>query len=96
MKIYIAGPMSGLPELNRPAFHKAETELYGGGYTVLNPAKLPDGLTQPEYMDICLAMLRCVDIVYVLAGWETSAGARAELALAEKIGLVVVYQGESG
>lgn len=49
---------------------------------------LPNGLTQAEYMDICLAMVRSVDAVYLLKGWEGSAGARAEYALAEKLGLM--------
>jgi hypothetical protein len=87
--------MTGLPEFNRPAFHGAESELGEEGYTVLNPAILPNGLTQAEYMDIDLAMLKCADAIYLLEDWVTSKGARAELALAEKLGLQVFYQ-ESG
>lgn len=90
-KIYIAGPMTGLPEFNRPAFNSAAKVLAAGGNVPLNPAILPDGLTQPEYMDICLAMLRCADGIYMLSGWKESAGARAEKALAEKLGLFVFF-----
>ncbi|HFU2576868.1 TPA: DUF4406 domain-containing protein, partial [Escherichia coli] len=50
------------------------------------------GLTQPHYMDICMAMIRCVDAIYMLKDWQRSAGAKAELALAEKLGHVVVFQ----
>ncbi|HEO9918795.1 TPA: DUF4406 domain-containing protein [Enterobacter asburiae] len=53
MKIYIAGPMSGLPDFNRAAFNHAHVFLGANGHVVLNPALLPDGLTQAEYMDIC-------------------------------------------
>lgn len=60
------------------------------GHIVLNPANLPDGLTQAQYMDICCAMLRCANGVLLLDGWEQSSGARAERALAEKLGLSVV------
>lgn len=37
--IYIAGPMSGIPEFNFPAFHHAEEMLRTKGWDVFNPAK---------------------------------------------------------
>lgn len=37
--IYIAGPMSGLPEFNFPAFFAAEEKLRAEGWNVFNPAK---------------------------------------------------------
>lgn len=92
MKVYIADPMSGYDQLNRPAFHAAERNLRENENVVLNPATLPDGLSQAQYMDICLAMLRCADAVYMLTGWEKSAGARVEHALAEKLELWLFYQ----
>ena len=52
MKVYIAGPMSGLPNFNRAAFNHAHFHLWSKGHIVLNPARLPDGLTQADYMDI--------------------------------------------
>lgn len=96
MKIYIAGPMSGLQDFNRPAFHAVAAKLTDRGHTVLNPATLPGGLTQAQYMDICCAMLRCAQTVFMLRGWEQSAGARAERALAEKLGLDIVQQAAPG
>ncbi|KQC24260.1 DUF4406 domain-containing protein [Escherichia coli] len=92
MKVYVAGPMTGHENFNREAFHKAEEELKREGHTVLNSAVLPDGLTQSQYMDICMAMIRCVDAIYMLNGWQRSAGAKAELALAEKLGHAVILQ----
>lgn len=38
-KIYIAGPMSGYPEFNFPAFFAAEEKLEAEGWIVHNPAK---------------------------------------------------------
>lgn len=35
MKIYIAGPMSGLVEFNRPAFMFTAAKLTGRGHTAL-------------------------------------------------------------
>ena len=43
-------------------------------------------------MDICFAMLRCADGIFLLDGWQQSAGARAERALAEKLGLDIQHQ----
>ena len=38
-------------------------------------------------MDICMAMLRCADEMLMLSDWEKSAGARAEFAMGDKLGL---------
>ena len=38
MKVYIAGPMSGYPDMNGPAFDKKADELRAQGYEVVNPA----------------------------------------------------------
>lgn len=37
-KVYIAGPMSGIPEFNFPAFFRAERLLKEQEYEVVNPA----------------------------------------------------------
>ncbi|HCL6130670.1 TPA: DUF4406 domain-containing protein [Escherichia coli] len=92
LKIYIAGPMTGYPDYNRAAFNAKASELMAEGHIVLNPAVLPGGLCQSEYMDICLAMVRSADAIYLLNRWEDSVGARAEHALAEKLGLTVIYE----
>lgn len=38
-RFYIAGPMSGLPNFNFPAFNAAALHLRGQGHTVFNPAE---------------------------------------------------------
>ena len=91
-RYYIAGPMTGYDNFNRDAFNDMSTSLVSQGHTVLNPATLPDGLTQAQYMDICLAMLRCATHVKMLKGWERSEGARIEQALAIKSDLIVEYE----
>ncbi|SPW34042.1 Uncharacterised protein [Edwardsiella tarda] len=90
--VYIAGPMSGIEDFNRPAFHEMAQALRAEGHTVLNPAELPDGLTEAQYMQIGLAMLHCADVIYLLQDWLHSSGARAEKALAEKLGLEMYFQ----
>lgn len=94
MKVYIAGPMTGLPHFNRPAFQQAAINLSFEKHVPLNPAILPDGLTEADYMAIGLTMLQRAEAIYLLTGWQFSAGARAEHALALKLGLEVIEQRE--
>lgn len=91
-KIYIAGPISGMPGNNLKAFCDAELALNEAGYVVLNPARLPIGLEEREYMLICMSMVQVCDSVLMLSGWQRSQGAKAEHALAEKLGLNISYQ----
>lgn len=92
MKVYIAGPMTGLPHFNRPAFQQAALNLSFEKHVPLNPAILPDGLTEADYMAVGITMLQRADAIYLLTGWQFSTGARAEHALAVKLGLEVIEQ----
>ncbi len=90
-KIYVAGPMTGLPDFNRGVFHRIAMDVLQNGDIPLNPATLPDGLTQREYMHISGAMLMCADCIVLLPGWEKSKGAIAEHALAAKLELDIMF-----
>ena len=94
-KIYIAGPISGANiEANRKRFFEAEKRVELCGLIPLNPATLPLGMEQSEYMQICMAMLFVADIVMMLDGWESSEGAVVEYKMALKCGKRVVMEKE--
>lgn len=40
MKIYLAGPMTGIKDLNFPRFHGEAARLRALGHQVINPAEL--------------------------------------------------------
>lgn len=99
MKIYIAGPMRGIPLHNFPAFDAAATYLRARGYTVFNPADhdrdigfsptTPD-VTKEQLEDMMrwdLARVMESDAVVFLPGWQHSRGAKAERVVAHYCGV---------
>lgn len=48
MRIFVSGPMTGYPDLNRPAFDAAEKRLTARGHFVINPHRIspPFGTAQ--------------------------------------------------
>jgi hypothetical protein len=89
--IYIAGPMSGLPDLNFPAFHAEAARLRAQGWEVVNPAEInPDKhLSWRECMMTDIAALVFCDAVQLLPGWQNSRGATLEHHIAERLGLAI-------
>lgn len=94
--IYIAGPMTGLPAFNYPAFNEAETWLTDAGHRVLNPVRADEVSNKPEaptwewYMRHALDMVLAADGIAVLPGWECSRGARLEVDVAHALRLPVL------
>ena len=97
--VYIAGPMTGIPEWNYPAFHAAAELIEAMGDVALNPAEQdldfareheaePD-LIRQTYLRHDLALLSTADSITVLPGWENSRGATWEVSVGRMLGLPV-------
>lgn len=91
MIIYIAGPMSGLPDFYYPAFLAAAAELRAKGFNVVCPAEndLPLGRAWADYMRHAITRMMGCDAVALLPGWTGSRGAQLEHAIACELGMPV-------
>lgn len=91
--LYIAGPMTGLPELNFPAFHAEADRLRAMGFEVVNPAEInPDKhMTWQACMRTDIAALVFCDGIHLLPGWRNSKGATLEHDIALRLGLSITY-----
>jgi hypothetical protein len=90
MKIYLAGPMTGLKDFNHPAFHHLAEQWRDRGYTVFNPAETFDGdTTRPraDYLREEIKSLLQADGIALMPGWRESLGARHELLTAQLLEL---------
>ena len=90
-KIYISGPITGYPKLNRMAFEFAAIDLCHHGYIAVNPhdvckSMAPDA-TWLEYMRQDIRALVMCDAIFMLPGWWKSRGARIEWLIAKLLGI---------
>ena len=109
MRVYISGPMTGLPDNNFPSFHSAAAALRACGYEVVNPAEIDPGVSadivgEKAFWQACMradirALCEC-EALALLPGWERSKGAHLELHLAHRldmqIGTVAEFVGARG
>lgn len=99
MRIYLSGPMTGLVDLNYPAFRAAAEHLRALGHEVYNPCEWEDRYNagvfnhRIAFADYCTYIAREAEAVVVLPGWENSLGAQAEVALARAIKTPVLVYG---
>lgn len=101
--VYVAGPMTGYPEFNFPAFNAAAHKLRSQGFEVINPAELDaedlnsDGTAAHAweyYLRRDLRVLLDCDAIFLLPGWAASKGASLELHIAKHLGMEVMSGNE--
>lgn len=93
-RVYIAGPMRGIPELNFPEFFRIAAEWEATGWEVVNPAQMDiehgfiptstqtvfANLSIEQAMDRDLPAVASCSAIALMTGWERSQGANLELA----------------
>lgn len=91
MKLYVAGPMTGIKDYNFPAFNQAYLDLTECGYSVINPADtgIVPGWKWANYLRSCLPDLLLCEGVATLPGWEQSRGAKLEVHVATELSMPV-------
>jgi hypothetical protein len=104
MRLYLAGPMTGIKDYNFPAFFAAAADLRARGHEVWSPAEndvCQDGFDPTKdkaqahrhYMKRDLPAVLDADAVAVLPGWENSKGARLEVHVARECGIPILDAG---
>lgn len=88
-RIYISGPMTGLPDFNYPAFNAEAARLRALGYHVENPAENPPQDSWEAYMEVCIPQLLTCDTIALLPGWSESRGALWERYVASQEGITI-------
>lgn len=105
-RVYLAGPMRGIPQFNFPAFDAAARQLRALGFHVISPHEEDirqdklDVTTHKDfnnppkdfahYMQRDLALVCSVDVVAVLPGWAASKGAALEVHVARQCGKPII------
>ena len=96
MRVYLSGPITGHEETAPERFSAAEDLFSDFGEEVINPWKIAEAigakLTHEEYMRIDFFLLYLCDAIYLLDGWQDSAGCRREMEEAQRRNMGVFYQ----
>jgi hypothetical protein len=94
MRIYVAGPMTGIADRNYPAFADAASFVRSLGHEAVSPAEINDGL-EDEGWSACMrrdvVQLAGCDAVLMLPGYEHSRGALLEQQIADALGMRVFF-----
>jgi len=91
---YLSGPMTGLPDYNRPAFDEAAKTLREQGYAVFSPSEVgprDQVMARSWYMRKDIQALLQSDAVMMLPDWEQSEGAKLEFEIAKQLELPIKF-----
>jgi hypothetical protein len=105
VRVYISGPIKGMPDGNKEAFAQRAKELVEKGHEPVNPWDINgdhsgDCIGEPVEHDTVhrygcflrndIRELMYCDAITLLPGWQRSTGATTELQVATAIGLVLI------
>lgn len=92
-RTYLAGPMTGLPDLNFPLFHAEAARLRQEGHQVINPAEInaDPNMGWEACMRADIAQLVTCQAIALLPGWQDSRGATLEHHIATQLGMQVIH-----
>jgi hypothetical protein len=91
-RIYISGPITGIPDGNLAAFAHAARTIAQSGEIPVNPHEngLPPTASWREHMRADLRMLADCDAILLLPGWGRSRGAYIEQKVAQILGMQIL------
>jgi len=94
--IFLSGKYRGDVEANISHAERVAKVLWQQGYAVicphLNTARFDSICPDDVWLTGYLEMLSRCDSIFMLTEWENSEGAKAELELAQKLGMKVYYE----
>ncbi len=99
MRLYLSGPMSGIPEFNFPEFEAATKMLRVQGHHVCSPVEMDreDGISPENAVwgtllarDVKTIANGGIEAICVLPGWANSKGARLEVTLGLLLDLPII------
>jgi hypothetical protein len=96
IKIYIAGPITDLPNNNIEEFQIVASLLQQKGYDTVVPHNLFENIdtqnfTHQDYMNVCLPVAKSCDCLCFLEGWKDSKGSIMEMEIAIENNLKIVF-----
>jgi hypothetical protein len=86
-KVYLSGPMTGIPDFNFPFFERVESWLKESGALPVSPHRVPTQKTWEDYLKVDINLLLGCEAIMLLPGWKRSQGALLERAIAASLGL---------
>lgn len=90
IRLYVIGPVTGMPNLNLERFQESKDMLTAAGYEVLIPHDfIPSDSDWLTSMSLSLDRMHEIDGIALIEKWDASFGALIEYMAAEMVGIPV-------